>query len=151
MKKNLKVSEIFNAYNVIGKAKYQKLEDSDKVKVWKISRQLKPIALQFEEEKEDATKSFYTEELIEKVRKGQQYEDAKKEGASELPMTEQEYKEAIKEIVKAKALVEKALSESLAKEVELEFEPISEEALGLLMASNDWNMAQVDMIEFIVQ
>ena len=40
----LRVEDITAAYVLLGEAKYQKLSDEDKVKVWKISRKLFPVA-----------------------------------------------------------------------------------------------------------
>jgi hypothetical protein len=39
---------------VLQNAKYQKLSDDGKVKVWKITRLLKPVATQFKEDVQDA-------------------------------------------------------------------------------------------------
>ena len=54
MKKTVKTSEILSVYNIISTAKYGKLSDEDKVKVWKITRKMKPVATKFDEDSKDA-------------------------------------------------------------------------------------------------
>ena len=151
MKKSLKTEEIVNAYGILKDAKYQKLEDSDKVKVWKISRAMKSVATQYEEDRIDASKTFVTEEVARNLHKAQEYERKRNAGLEDLPMTDEEYQEYIKEFLKCKALVESALKESLEKETELGFEPLSEDAFGKLLASNDWSLSQADVLGFIVE
>lgn len=150
MKKSLKTNDVVSAYKVLESAKYQKLEDEDKIKVWKISRTLKPISAQFNEAKEDATRAFLTEEVMQNYQKAQAYEKGRKEGDENLPMTDEEYKAFVIEFLKSKTVTEKALGELLEKEVELDIDTLSEEAFGKLMASNDWDMSQVDALEFMV-
>lgn len=151
MKKSVSTQAIVDAYNVLKDAKFVKLDDGDKIKVWKISRTLKPIFNQFIESKEDATKTFFTEEVVQSYQKLKAYEDARQSGSESLPMTEEEYKAAALEFLKSKAVTEKALAELLQKEVELEFEPITEQALAKLMDSNDWTLKEVELLDFIVE
>jgi len=151
MEKCLKTSEIVSAYKVLSGAKYQKLEDADKIRLWKISRVLKPIALQFEEDRADAVKTLMPESISEGMGKAQEYERLKAQNADNLPMTEDEYKGFVKELASCSELVKNAMREILEKEVRLEFEPLSEESFGKLLASNDWNLTQAGHLEFIVE
>lgn len=151
MKKSVKVSAVISAYKVLGDAKYQKLEDSDKVKLWKISRQLKPVATQFEEDKKDATEKLIPEGFAENYVKAREYEQKKKEGVESLPMTEEQFLAFVKELNSFNKLLDDALKELIEKEIELDYEPLSEEAFGNLMASNDWTLGQMDAIEWIIE
>ena len=75
MKKTVKTSEILSTFNVLSNAKYGKMEDSDKIKVWKICRKLKPIATKFDEDTKDAAEKMKpTEDFDERLSKAQQYE-----------------------------------------------------------------------------
>ena len=58
MKKSIKTSEILGVYNIISNAKYGKMSDDDKVKVWKIARKLKPVAVKFEDDSKDAAEKM---------------------------------------------------------------------------------------------
>jgi hypothetical protein len=75
----------------------------------------------------------------------------KAQGKDELPLTSIEYINILKEIKDYNALIAKALKDIGEKEVEINFEPISEKAFGELMSSNDWSLKEVELIDFIVQ
>lgn len=149
MEKCLKISEVVSAYKVLSSAKYQKLDDADKIKLWKISRVLKPIAVQFEEDRADAVKTLMPESISESMGKAQEYERLKAQNADNLPMTEDEYKGFVKELSNCSKLVKDAMREILEKEVKLELEPLTEKTLGQLMVSNDWSIKQVESLECI--
>ena len=145
MKKNLKTEKVLAVYNIIGKAKYTKMEDVDKVKVWKIARALKPIAEKFEDDSKDAAEKFKpSEDFNEKLQKAQEFERMRNanEDMTNAPIGAAEYGEFIKEFQKYNKLVADAIKEFADKEVELEFDILSEEAFGKLMASNEWTVEQ---------
>ncbi len=150
MEKSLKIFEIVEVYRLLGNAKYHKLEDPDKIKVWKISRLLKPTALKAEEAQQDATDKLVPDSFREQVNKAQEYRRAKAAGEKELPMTDKEYLIYLADFRKYSTLVAKALEEFLQEDVKLEFEPLSEEAMGLLIACNDWPMSQVEKLEWMI-
>ena len=151
MEKILKVQEVSNAYQVLRNAKYQKLEDADKIKLWKVSRQLKPIALKAEEDFKDAATSLKPDGFDKNLEKARAYEKAKAEELTELPMSEEEYKAFLVEFKEFDNLVKKALKEFQEKEVTVKFDALSEEAFGSLMASNEWTLAQLENIEWLVE
>ena len=152
--KKLKTEDVLKAYNVISTAKYGKLDDADKIKVWKIAREMKPIAEKFREDSEDAQQKMKpTEDFDEQLQKAQQYEiEIRKPDcdAAKLPIGAAEYGKFIEEFKAYQKLVNDTISDFAKKEVEVEIETISEEAFGKLMASNDWNMAQVVALDGIV-
>lgn len=156
MKKTLKTKEILSAHQVLGTAKYEKLEDADKIRVWKIARQMKPIATKFDEDAKDAAEKMKpSDDFTERLQKAQEYEQMIRKpdlDAQKLPMGAAEYDEFIKELRKYNKLVDDAVREFADKEVELDFEPVSEDAFGKLMASNQWTMAQaVELGEMITE
>ena len=65
-------------------------------------------------------------------------------------MSEAEYMAILADYNKFRDMMKKALDEFNSKEVEVSFEPLSEEAFGKLMASNDWTFKQVETLEFIL-
>lgn len=149
MEKVLKTIEIADAYQLIEKADYQKLSDVEKVKLWKISRLLKPIAVPYFGDRDDALKSFITPEFVESYRKCKEYEDKKGEG-KELPFSNEEYQEYGNVVMKANNLLEETLGQLADKEVTLEFEPISNDALGKLVTSNNWKFSEADKLEWML-
>ena len=151
MEKVMKTAEILNAYGILSKSKYQKLNEDDKIKVWKIQRTLKPIAKKFEEDKADATENLIPSDFMARLSKAQEYEALKGQGEENLPITDIEYIKVLKEIKSYNNLIAKALKEIGEKEVTITFEPITEKAFGELMSSNDWSLKEVELIDFIVQ
>lgn len=151
MKKTLKTEDILNTYELLKNVDYQKLEDSDKVKVWKAVRQLKPVADQYEDAQQDAVKSLVPEDFTDNLRKAQAYEQQRAAGAKELPMTEKDYKAFIVEFQKYNKLLTDALQEQKDKEYEIEYEPLTEDALGLLVVSNNWSLPKSSVLDWLVE
>ena len=148
----LKTKEIVAAYAILSKAKYQKLSDEDKISIWKVMKALKPTAAAFDEESKDAQKQFSPyEDFANDCNMAAQYIVAKKAGSKDLPMTEEQYKRIDEEFGKYKALIDKALAETKEKPVTIEFKALSEDAFSKLMASNDWTLSEVNVLEFIVE
>ena len=154
MTKTVKTEKVLGAYNVLNTAKYTKMDDADKIKVWKIARALKPVATKFDEDSKDAAEKLKPEGFDDNLQKAQEYERVTKDkdaDASKLEMGAAEYGEFIKKLKEMNKLVADALKEFADKEVDIDFEPISEDAFTKLMASNDWTMEQAVMIgELIV-
>ena len=143
MKKvKLTTEKVLEAFNVVSTAKYGKLDDQDKVRVWKIARALKPVADKFADDRDDAAKKLLpTEDFEERRAKAQQYQSMlsdKQADMTQAPMTPTEFWKFFNENMAYTKTVNDALADFGKKEVEVEFEPLSEEAFGKLMASNDW-------------
>lgn len=152
--KNMKLTtkKAIEAFKMLDSAKYQKLSDDDKVKVWKITRALRPIALEYSDEVQDARERLVpSEDYKENLQKAQLYEQMKKEGKDNLPMSDEEYLEFIKVFKEYMELLDKALKEELDKENDIDIPTISEDAFGKLMASNDWSFGQVEALDFIIE
>lgn len=151
MEKSLKTREIIDAYQLLGEAKYHKLEDTDKIKVWKLSRKLKPIATQALEDKQDASAKLLPDYFQDKWKEAIEYEKVQNEQTGTTKMTEAEYNEFVIEFKKYNSLVGKAIEELLNKEVCIEFEPLSEDAMGQLIACNNWPLSQVESLEWMIK
>ena len=145
MKKTIKTERVLTAFRVLNTAKYTKMSDEDKIKVWKIARALKPVADKFEDDSKDAAEKFKpTEDFAERLQKAQEFERMRNAGEdmTNAPMGAAEYGEFLKEFQKYNQTVGEAVKEFAEKEVEVEFDVLTEEAFGKLMASNEWEMAQ---------
>lgn len=146
----MKTIEIVEAYKTLSQAKYQKMNDDGKVKVWKITRLLRPIVVQFEEDFQDAKQKFIPDnEFMVRFGKAIQYEQDKKNKKTSQ-ITDEEYQTIVKEYNEYNSLVNKAIKEFSEKEVELNFEHLSEDDFEKLIASNDWTISQLENIEFII-
>lgn len=144
-KKTIKTEKALAAFRVLNTAKYAKLTDEDKIKVWKIARALKPVADKFDEDSKDAAEKFKpTEDFTERLQKAQEFERMRNAGEDmdKSPIGAAEYGEFIKEFQKYNKLVTDAIKEFADKDVDLEFDVITEDAFGKLMASNEWTVEQ---------
>ena len=153
MKKiQIKNEEVLNAFNIINAANYKQLDDSDKIKLYKIARAMKPSARQFEDDSRDAAEKLKPEGIDAKLEKAREYELKTKKGETDkLPMTAEEYQAFIQEEwLPFNSLVQKAVREFADKVVDLEFEPLSEEVFGKLMASNDWTIEKAMTIGALI-
>lgn len=152
-KQTIKTEKVLSAYRVLSTAKYTKMDDADKIKVWKIARALKPVATKFEDDSKDAAEKFKPEGFDENLRKAQEFERVTKDAdadASKLEMGASEYNAFIKELQKYNKLVGDAVKEYAEKEVDVEFDALSEDAFGKLMASNEWTMEQTLEIGMLI-
>ena len=152
--KKMKTEDVLKAYQVISTAKYGKLDDADKIKVWKIARSLKPVAEKFREDSEDAQEKMKPmEDFDQQLMKAQEYEREIHKpdcDASKLPMGAAQYQEFVDEFKAYQKLVNDTIKDFAEKEVEVSFDPISEDAFGKLMASNDWTLEQVATLGEII-
>jgi hypothetical protein len=153
MKKvTLKTEKILVAYKILSAAKYAKMEDADKLKVFKIVRTMKPIATQFDDDHEQLAKMMKPDDFDEKVMKWNETRERLSMGLKDnLPMDADEYISFTYAIINPyNESVSDKTKEFAEKEIEMEFEPISESAFNKLMNSNDWNFAQtVELADII--
>lgn len=150
MKTTIKTEKVLKVYQILNTTKYGKLDDADKVKVWKIARKLKPVATKFDEDSKDAAEKLKPYEGFEDdLQKAQEYERLKGVNAK---MDIDEYQKFITAFKAYQELVGKAVKEYADVEVEVEFDTISEDAFSKLMASNEWTLDQaVEIGEFITE
>jgi hypothetical protein len=93
------------------------------------------------------------DDFDEQLMKAQEYEREIRKpdcDASKLPMGAAQYQEFVDEFKTYQKLVNDTIKDFAEKEVTVEFEPISEDAFGKLMASNDWTLEQVATLGEII-
>ena len=154
MKKTIKTEKVLNAYRVLSTAKYSKMADEDKIKVWKIARTLKPVADKFDDDSKDAAEKFKpSEDFGERLSNAQEYERMRRDENADMTKAKMgvaEYEKFVEEFQSYNKTVSDAIKEFADKEVELEFDVLTEEAFGKLMASNEWDISQVVLLDGIV-
>lgn len=154
MKQKMKTENAYAAYVVLSVAKYEKLSDDEKIKVWKIARALKPVAAKFEEDSKDAAEKLVPyKEYQEDFQRAEDYRIKIKKpdlDPATLPMGAAEYSEFKLKQAKYQKTVNDALKEFAQKEVEIIFDPITEETFQKLMNSNDWNFGQVTNVGDVI-
>lgn len=146
--------KVYGAYMVLSQAKYGKLTDDEKIKVWKIARALKPVATKFEEDSKDASEKLQPYDgFADDIQKANEYQ-AKIKNANldpkTLPMGPAEYDEFMKKFNAYQKTVGEALKEFAQKEVKVAFEQVNEETFQKLMNSNDWTFGQVTSLGEVI-
>lgn len=128
--------QIVSAYNLINNAKLSKMDDSEKFALIKIVRQLKKTSVDFEDFLNDAQEKLKPENF-----------DAI---AAKMKLKEKLTTEESATVSKFNNDVSDCLKDELEKEVELTFEPLSEEALGRFIASNDFSVNEILAISDVI-
>jgi len=153
MKKvTLKASKVQEVYNVLKGAKYGKMADQDKVKVFKAVCKMKSVANDIDGQMKDAAESMKPEGFDEAVVRFNETQDRQRAGQKDnLPMTPEEAVDFVyKTLNPYNKLIADATKEAGDKEVELEFEPLSEDGLMKLMDSNDWTFEHAALIGDVI-
>lgn len=150
-KRSFTTKQLTECWMVLGAAKYGKLSDADKIKVWRLTRQLKPIATKYMEDVKDAQEKLSPDDgFFDEMRKAQQYEVAMQRGGGDLPMNADEHKKFIDKKKTLDKLIEDALKDIADKQLEISFEPIGEETFAQLMSSNEWNLDQAIAVSEVI-
>lgn len=133
MKKLIKTETIVMAHNALKGAKLTKMEDAEKFAAIKAARALKPAAEDFSGLVEDAKEKLKPEGW-----------DELKEKAGRFKSLPEEEKTAVNaDLTAYNRRVEDCVKDELAKEREVEIAPLSEEAFGRLLSSNDFEMQTI--------
>lgn len=130
-----KTENVVAAYRAIiqNKAKVTKMEDSEKSAFLYAAHQLKKVAADFDDYAKSAQETLKPEGFDAIAAKSQANEPLTEEEAAELNKYGKE--------------VSDSLTAELEKEVELGFEPLTKEAFGRFVASNDLSINDMLVIE----
>lgn len=131
-----KVDNIVAAYRLISNAKLGRMEDSEKFALIKAAHQLKKVGAEIDDFMRDAQDRLRPDDF-DKIAIKIQSKD----------------KLTIEEAVKANKYnqdIANCLKDELNKEMELTFEPLSEEAIGKFIASNDFSVDDILIISDVI-
>lgn len=142
----MKTIDIVKAYRIINDAKLTKMEDADKFKVIKATRQLKPVAASFDEFVKEAQERLKPEGWDEMQKKSRKWQ----EDGDKSTLTVEERREINRYFTDYNAKVEECVKEEAEKEPELTYERLSEEAFGKFIASNDYDVRTIIELENIL-
>lgn len=153
MKKKTNVENVAQVYDILNAAKYSKLNDEERIKLWKITRSMKPVAVKLHDDIQDASKHLKPDGFDDRLSIARQYEQAQQDGKEFDKLTKENYDAFLQEMRNYSKLVDSAVKEFANEEVEIDIEPISEETLSRLMSSNpDWNMGKaITVSDMIVE
>ena len=154
MIKKTKAENVAQVYNILNAAKYSKLNDDERIALWKITRSMKPVALKLKDDIQDAAQHMKpSDDFDRRLTIARQYEQAQRDGKEFDKLSKEDYDAFIQEWREYSKLVDTAVKEFADEEVEIDITPITEETLSRLMASNpDWNMGKtITVSDMIVE
>ena len=148
------VEKVAQVYDILNAAKYSKLNDDERIALWKITRVMKPVALKLKDDIQDAAQHMkQSDDFDQRLDLARQYEQAQRDGKEFDKLSKEDYDAFIQEWREYSKLVDTAVKEFADEEVEIDIEPIIEETLSRLMASNDsWTMEKaITVSDMIVE
>lgn len=159
MKVTMKTERLLAVYRMLSAARCNKMDDADKIRIWKIQRSMKPVAVKFEEDVRSANETLRPDGFDELLEKARRIEDAEKSEFGEIgtPEREREFVDMLtaknpnyaafqrkrREYV---SLCNVAVKDYAEKEVQIEFDKLSEEAFAKFVSSNDWTLDQISTV-----
>lgn len=140
------IKQIVDCYRALNKTKANKLEESEKIKILKARKAMRPIYESFEAFLKDTQEMFKSEDWEEIQKKVQQWQQ---EGEN-TTLTASEKNLLNEALIKYEKSVSSAIKEEQAKEVELDIEKLKENSDIKLMSENDWDFGRLSLIEIIL-
>lgn len=136
MERKKTTDSIVSAYRLINNAKLSKMETEEKFAFIKAVRQLKKVGVNFDDLLNDAQERLKNEDTAAILTKIQSNEKLSAEENAAFNKYNQD--------------VTACLKEELDKEIDVDFEPLSKEAFGHFIASNDFSVNQILLIEDVL-
>jgi hypothetical protein len=152
MRKKTKAENVAQVYNILNAAKYSKLNDDERIALWKITRAMKPVALKLKDDIQDAAQHMKpSDDFDKRLALARQYEQAQRDGKEFDKLNKEDYDAFIHEWRNYSKLVDTAVKEFADEDVEINIEPITEETLSRLMASNEsWTMEKAVIVSDMI-
>lgn len=131
---------VIDAYETLASAKRSKMEADDRRAIHKILWPMKKVADDFAGYRKEAVRNLQPENYDSIVGRINRF-NAMTEAEREKALTQKEYVDALRANLEFNNEITKTLDEERAKEMELDFEPLAEEAYDRLLDSNpDWDL-----------
>lgn len=140
MKKTVKKETVMTVYNSLKGALVGSLEDRDKFAVVRAMRVLKPMAVEMEEFVGDAREKLKPEGFDEAREKARKFDSLPEQEKAELNALAEAYNDS----------VARCVSEELGKEVELELEPVGEEAVCVMGAASNFDISTIMTVQDVL-
>lgn len=141
----MKLKQILDAYSRIENATATKLKEDDVIKLLKARKAMRPHVNEYKDFLKDAQDKFKPENWDDVQAKAQKWQQ---EGEN-TTLTEAERIEVNRVGFEYNKKVQSAVKDELEKEIEIEFEKLSENADTRLMIENRWTPAQLEEIEML--
>ena len=139
----MKTKQVVEVYKLLNEAKISKMEDKDKFLVIKAMRQLKPIFTSYEEFVKDAQEKLKGDDFEENQKKAQQWQTEGEK--TTLSLEERVHLNTYFSDYTKK--VNACIHEEEEKDNELTYERLTEDAFGKLIASNDFDVKTIMVLQ----
>lgn len=149
----MKKEDLLKVWELIKNGKFGKVSGDGKIKYVKMLAKLSPVVKDFESYRETITEKLMGEHegFRDKLQEAQSYEAYQKDNTLEKPkMTESEYREFIKVVMKYNQDVAAALNEEAEKEVDVKYDKLTPTEFGCFCDSNDFTGEQALMLADIM-
>lgn len=149
----MKKEDLLKVWELIKNGKFGKVSGDGKIKYVKMLAKLSPVVKDFESYRETITEKLMGEHegFRDKLQEAQAYEAYQKDNTLEKPkMTESEYKEFIKIVMKYNQDVAAALNEEAEKEVDVKYDKLTPTEFGCFCDSNDFTGEQALMLAAVM-
>lgn len=141
----MKKEDLISVWQLVKDSKFGKMSSEGKTKYVKMIAKLSPLVKDFESYRETITEKLMGEHegFRDKLQEAQAYEAYQKDNTLEKPkMTESEYKEFIKVVMKYNQDVAAALNEEAEKEVDVKYDKLTSDEFVGFCDSNDFTTTQ---------
>ena len=146
----MKTSDCIQAATSLRTAKVTKMEDKEKLTVIKAVRALDKVAKEYEALVKDVKEKLKDERFKEMSRRGEDFNASHSEGQTLTTKEQQEVKELNAYFADYNRRLNDVLKEEYEREVTVEYERLTEDAFGRLVASNDFTVQEIINIEAVL-
>lgn len=146
----MKTIKAVRAYKIMQSAHTSKMEATDKIKMAKAMRVLRPFAEEYDKDLEEGKKILQDDKFEEMQQKAQKHNDAMKNKSQDGLMSYSELKEVNDYFADYEKTARKILNELNEKEVSLSIGKFDETAFGKLAASNDMSGEELEALADVI-
>lgn len=151
MKRTMTRREIHEVYVFMSGTRLANLRKTeDKVAVLKVLRELRYVAVRYEDDAKETNERLMPKGYEERRRKALAYEEERQSGKQPTAITEADYMQFLQEQNDFRKAVNAAMLDIDKAKVELEYEPVDRGVLEQLMSDCEWTAEQYFRIEEVM-
>lgn len=151
MKKTMTKKLVHTVYAIIGSARLNELKKTDdKVAVLRVLRQLRRVAVAYEDDAREATNKLKPDGYDEQRAQAALYETERNSGKKPTAMADADYQRFLAAHLDYTRNVATAMRDIDEATVELDFEPVAPDVLRELMDANQWTVDQFLTVEDVL-
>lgn len=146
----MKTSDCIQAATSLRTAKVTKMEDKEKMTVIKAMRALDKVAKEYEALVKEVKEKLKDERFDNMSRRVEEFNALHRDGQALTTKEQQEVKELNNYFANYNKRLDEVLKGEYEREVTVEYERLTEDAFGRLVASNDFTVQEIINIEAVL-